>query len=273
MSNKDVFLIFSVPIGLVVGSFLNVLIYRLPRNLSIASPPSSCTSCNSRIKWYDNIPVLSYIFLGGKCRKCKAKISLRYPLVELITAAFFFVVLFVHFATNNTSEVKTIMKIYLISCMIVLTFIDFEFKILPNEITISGILICIIAITWFPFLHYGQLTNLGDYHLSGFVTSIFSAFCGAAVVYLIAFFGELVFRKEAMGFGDVKYMAMLGAVLGWKLIIVTFFLACLFGAVYGIILFLVTKERYIAFGPFISLAALLLLFFDKHVLIFLKLQS
>ncbi len=271
--DKDLIILFSIPLGLVVGSFLNVIIYRLPRNLSIVTPPSSCTSCKVPIKWHDNIPVLSFLALLGKCRNCKAKISWQYPLVEILTAALFFFVFFTQFSVEAKSIAKSVMMIYLASCMVALTFIDFEFKILPDKITLSGLLLCITACTVFPHLHYGKLANLGNENLSALTTSLFSAFFGAAVVYLVGFFGELIFRKEAMGFGDVKYMAMLGAILGWKLVLVTFFLACLFGACYGILLFLVTKERYLAFGPFISLGALVLLFYDKQVLAMLRLGT
>lgn len=270
MDYKDIFIAFSIPLGLVVGSFLNVLIYRLPRNLSIVKPPSSCTTCKATISWYDNIPILSYIALLGKCRKCKAGISLRYPFVEALTGAIFFITFYTQFNTNLIAIMKTALKVYLVSSMIVLTFIDFDFKILPDSITISGIVICILLCTAFPFLHYGEKIELGEPHVSALVTAIFSAFFGAMMIYLVGFFGELIFRKEAMGFGDVKYMAMLGAILGWKLIAMTFFLACLLGSVYGIIIFIFTKERYMAFGPFISLGAILLIFLHREILSLLR---
>jgi leader peptidase (prepilin peptidase)/N-methyltransferase len=273
MNQRDFLIIASIPFGLVVGSFLNVLIYRLPHNLSIASPGSSCTSCKSRIRWYDNIPVLSYLILLGRCRECKAGISWRYPLVEILTAGLFFAISHTYLNLSADAIVRTLFLIYLVSSMVVLTFIDLDFQILPDKITIPGIVICMVACAVFPHLHYGKLAQMGHDNLSGLVTSFFSAFFGGAMVHIIRFVGTLIFRREAMGFGDVKYMAMLGAVLGWKLIVITFFLACCVGACYGIVLLIVTRQREMAFGPFISVAALVLLFFDRFVLNLLRLGT
>jgi leader peptidase (prepilin peptidase)/N-methyltransferase len=270
---RQVFLAFSAPFGLVVGSFLNVCIFRLPRNcMSIVRPRSRCTRCLNLIAWYDNIPVISYLLLGGKCRHCRNPISARYPLVELLTAVLFTATAYRYLYGPGDDEMhKTVAmfaQLYVLAALVVASFIDIDFRILPHEITISGIIVSIVAVTAFPFLHEGSkvLAFFPNWpNVGGFVSAGFGGFIGGGVIYIIGVLGEKVFKKEAMGMGDVWYFAFLGAYLGALNVLVAFVLACLFGSIIGIVRFFFTKDHYIPFGPFLSLGALAMIFFSKEV--------
>lgn len=274
--------------GLVFGSFLNVCIYRLPRaGMSLIKPSSHCPKCERPIRWFDNIPLFSYIFLLGKCRHCKNPISLRYPLVELLTALLFTFAFAHHFSGVDTITRNTIVgfliSIYLVAALIVITFIDFEFRIIPDEISISGIVIALIVSAVFPStmapLWFFSPTSVatpgtslvlsqGNTVLMALSASLFGVVAGGLVVYLVGVFGKIIFRKEAMGLGDVKLMAMLGGFMGWEAVLYVFFLGCLFGAVVGVISWIVTKDHYLAFGPYLALGALAMIFFKSEIIIF-----
>jgi len=239
-------------IGAVIGSFLNVCIYRVPRNLSIISPASRCPSCNMPIKPYDNIPFLSYILLGGKCRVCKAGISFRYPLVELLNAVLFvFVVWRFGFAWHTV--------IYGIPCsaLVVITFIDLDFQIIPDAITLPGILIGIVAGSLLmpdPFIRTSLL---------GFKASVIGLLAGGGLFYAIA-----VLSRGGMGGGDIKMMAMVGALMGWKSVLLTIFLGSLTGAVFGIFLMISKgkgRKTKIPFGPFLALGTVITLFYGQEI--------
>ena len=239
-------------IGAVIGSFLNVCIYRVPRNLSIISPASRCPSCNMPIKFYDNIPFLSYILLGGKCRVCKAGISFRYPLVELLNAVLFvFVVWRFGFAWH------TVIYGILCSALVVITFIDLDFQIIPDAITLPGILIGIVAgslIMPDPFIRNSLL---------GFKASVIGLLAGGGLFYAIA-----VLSRGGMGGGDIKMMAMVGALMGWKSVLLTIFLGSLTGAVFGIFLMISKgkgRKTKIPFGPFLALGTVITLFYGQEI--------
>lgn len=239
-------------IGAVIGSFLNVCIYRVPRKLSIISPASRCPSCNMPIKPYDNIPFLSYILLGGKCRVCKAGISFRYPLVELLNAALFvFVVWRFGFAWH------TVIYGILCSALVVITFIDLDFQIIPDVITLPGILIGIVAGSLLmpdPFMRYSLL---------GFKASVIGLLTGGGLFYAIA-----VLSRGGMGGGDIKMMAMVGALMGWKSVLLTIFLGSLTGAVFGIFLMISKgkgRKTKIPFGPFLALGTVITLFYGQEI--------
>lgn len=246
--------------GALIGSFLNVCIYRIPRNQSIIWPSSRCPSCNNPIKFYDNIPIFSYyLLLRGRCRFCKEKISGRYPLVEALNG-FSYLLVFWRFGPAWSSAVYCI----LCSAMIVITFIDYDFQIIPDRITLPGIPVGLVAGSFLlpdPFLRATAL---------GFKASLIGAVSGFLFFYLVAFLSIRILKKEGMGGGDIKMMAMVGAFLGWKAVILTTFLGSLFGSIIGIGLMVLRgreKGSLIPFGPFLALGALVSLFFGQEILI------
>lgn len=242
-------------LGLIVGSFLNVCIYRMPRKESIIIPRSHCLSCGKTIPWYDNIPLLSFVFLMARCRFCKARISFTYFAVELLTALFF-LSLFVTFGFSA----KFIIYAVLICGLNVASVIDLRIQEIPDEITLPGIILGLTAAFAYP-----ELLSQGS-RLSGLLNSFFGALVGSGLIYLMGILGRAFFKKEAMGGGDVKLMAMLGAFLGWRLITLTFFLAPFSGSVVGIISKIKNKSDIIPYGPHLSLAAIVAIFWGNKIL-------
>lgn len=241
--------------GTAVGSFLNVCIYRLPRKESIIRPRSHCTKCNKMVAWYDNIPLLSYLLLLGKCRHCKAKISFQYFIVEFLTGS-----MFVLLVNKFGFTLDSLIYIIFTSGLIVATFVDFNFRIIPDEINIGGIILALIFGLAYPQLHNA------DNHLSGLLRAFLGMIIGGGIIYLTGVIGDFIFKKETMGGGDVKLLAMIGAFLGWQIAILTFFIAPVIGAVVGIIIKLKTKSSLIAYGPYISLASIIALFWNKQII-------
>lgn len=250
--------VFVFILGLIVGSFANVCIYRLPRDESIVRPPSHCPSCNKSIAWYDNIPILSFVFLKGKCRFCKNPISCRYPLVEFLTAFLFLT----GFKSMGSSILLPIYW-YFFVMLVIATFTDFSHLIIPDIISIPGMFTGIILSFIFP-----EMMKAAS-HIDGFLKSFAGAMAGGGTIWIIGIAGKAVFRKEAMGFGDVKLMGMAGSFIGVKLTLLSIFLGSLFGAVVGGILILArlkTRKDYIPFGPYLSLGALTAFFFGEKIL-------
>jgi len=241
--------------GLVVGSFLNVCICRMPKNESIVVPASHCPHCKKDILWCDNIPVISYLLLLGRCRFCKTKISYRYPLVESLTAILL-TALFLGFGITP----KFLAYSVLVCGLIVATFIDFKMQEIPDEISLGGIVVGLVLAFLFPSI----MTEAS--RLRGLLTSLVGAFAGGGSIYLLGVFGKFAFKKEAMGGGDVKLMAMIGSFLGLKLVMLAFFIAPFFGAVPGIILKMRDGREIIPYGPFLSLAAIVAMFFGNRIL-------
>jgi len=241
--------------GLIIGSFLNVCIYRTPRNESVAYPGSRCTSCKKPIPWYDNIPLLSYLMLRGRCRVCHEKISFRYFAVELISAVSF-LILYMNFGLNYIFWIYSLLTFSLI----VVTFIDLEFQIIPDRISLVGIFVGIVLSVSFPGLQNAFTWK------KAFLNSIIGALAGGGLIYLTGVLGQLAFKKESMGGGDVKLMAMLGAFLGWKIVALIFFLAPFFGAPIGIYMKFVKKEDIIPYGPYISLASFVAMVWGHKIL-------
>lgn len=265
--------VFAGIVGCGLGSFLNVCIFRLPRLcMSIVMPASRCPRCLAQIRWYDNIPLVSFALLGGKCRSCKNPISWRYPLVELMTGLLCFYIGYRHLlystpATYLDDITRFTIEVYLIGCMIVVTFIDFEFRIIPDKITILGIILAIFVSILYPSWHEGHLPALGLARpIKGAIAAIFGGIVGAGVIYLTGLFGKLMFRKEAMGWGDVKYMAMLGGFFGWLDVALIFLLSAFLGSLFGLVSWIVTKDKYISYGPYLSLAALVILFLRQDLM-------
>lgn len=241
--------IFVFLFGAVIGSFLNVCIHRLPKNLSLISPGSFCPSCEHHIPFYDNIPILSYLLLLGRCRNCRAIISFRYPFVEFMNALLF-LLLFLKFGLS----LEFFFYAPFTSASIALFFIDWKNKILPDVITISGI---IFGLGLAPFIDS-----------FGIIDSLLGAACGFVVFFLVAFIYEKITGRDGMGGGDIKMIAMVGAFLGLQGVIATIFISSLLGAVFGLslIIFLKKNFRYaVPFGCFIALGGLICLFVGEEI--------
>jgi len=253
--------------GTIAGSFLNVCIHRMPLGKSIVWPGSHCPVCEKKIPWYDNIPFISYIFLKGKCRFCKGKISPRYIIVELLTA-FILVMLFRKYHLSYDFFLYAIFAF----ALIVAAFVDIKHRIIPDEISIGGIIFGFILNAIRKF----QL-NPFSYDLKPALDSFLGIIIGGGIIYLIGKAFDLVYFKllkkppiqgetESMGGGDVKLLAMIGAFLGWQKALLTFFLAPFFGVVIGVINLIVKKEHTVPYGPFLSLAALVSLFWADKIM-------
>lgn len=251
--------------GSLMGSFLNVCIYRMPEGKSVVWPGSHCPHCEKRIPWYDNIPFVSYLLLDGRCRFCRMRIPLRYLIVELSTALMF-VVLLNHYRLTY----DLFFYLVLVCLLIIATFVDIKHRIIPDEISLGGIILGFLlsSVKGFglrPFIYDPQ------YSLDSFLGML----SGGGIIYLIGFLFDAFYFKllkkppiqgltKSMGGGDVKLLAMIGAFLGWKKVIFTFFLAPFLGIIIGIINRIVKKDHTLAYGPFLSLAAILSLFWlDK----------
>lgn len=312
-------------LGATVGSFLNVCIVRLPQEKSVVFPGSHCVHCQTPIAWYDNIPLVSWVLLKGKCRQCGGVISVRYWLVEILTALVFL-------GFYRYYGLSPLLWPYLVmaGCFIVTIFVDFAFRIIPDEVSVGGMFAGIMFSALIPQLHpvgSGE-ASLGGAVAGGIVllclglTFLYPLFCrhllegqepsseravrllvtgslivltlinvniasvpvkfvpyllslsaalsgymiGGGLIYAMGLFGDIVFKKESMGGGDVKLMAMVGAFLGWKMAMLAFFLAPFFGAVYGIIEKIRTKDSTIAYGPFLVAGSLVSMFWGEAII-------
>ncbi len=247
--------IFIVCFGLCVGSFLNVCIHRFLREESIVWPGSYCPACRKPIAWYDNIPLLSFIVLSGKCRNCEAPISPRYFFVEFLTA-FAFLGSVHYFGWT----VHAAASIVFLTLLLGVSAADLEERIIPDEMSFAGMAAGLLFSVGFPALHH----TVNHWHALGF--SFLGLLMGGGLIYAIGVFGELVFKKESMGGGDVKLMAMMGAFLGWQNVALVFFLAPILALPIGLYVKFKKKEDYIPYGPFLSLAGAIVLFFGDFVL-------
>ncbi len=245
-------LIFVFFFGASIGSFLNVCIHRVPLGLSIATPKSRCPSCKSQILFYDNIPIMSYLFLRGKCRRCGSRISAEYPLVEAFTAILF-VALYWRFGPGAEFFVYA----FFVSALMAISFIDLHIRIIPNVISIPGIAVGFLL----SFVLY-------EPPMRALLTSASGIILGGGTLFVVATGYYYVTGKEGMGGGDVKLLAMIGAFLGWKGVIFTLMASSLIGSLIGIFLMLFRGKGgkdAIPFGPFLSLGALLYVFFGEAV--------
>ncbi len=244
------FPLFTFFFGAVVGSFLNVCIYRVPAGLSIVAPPSSCPSCGDRIRWFQNIPIFSYLFLLGRCARCKVRISLRYPMVEALNGALFFLVLY----QFGFSPVTLVYWVF-VAVLVVITFIDLDHQIIPDVISLPGIAVGFVASFFVPWISWFD--------------SLFGILLGGGLLLSIAWGYQLIAKREGMGGGDIKLLAMFGAFLGWKAILPIVFLASVFGSLIGVPLMLLQKKDgklALPFGPFLSLAAIIYLLYGTQLL-------
>ncbi|MCP5007638.1 MAG: prepilin peptidase [Planctomycetes bacterium] len=250
-------------IGAVIGSFLNVCIYRIPERVSLLWPGSSCVNCNTSIAWYDNVPIVSFFVLRGKCRHCGHKISSGYPAVECITGVAFLLLLYSFPLAGNSLCVFFVFAFFC-CLLIVSSFVDLKLHIIPNEVSYTGLAFVPVASLLCPKIHIlcGSLRYSGESRLiHSVLISLIGMLVGGGLIYCCVFMGKVVFRKDAMGFGDVKLMGVIGGFLGWKLAITTFFLAPFFGLLFAIPKLVYQKERVIPYGPFLSLAAFVCLLY------------
>ncbi|MFC1587612.1 prepilin peptidase [Planctomycetota bacterium] len=271
----NILITFFFLFGLCVGSFLNVVIYRLPKTgMSIIRPGSHCPICLEHIRWYDNIPLLSYCLLGQCCRICKSYISMRYPLVELLTGLVFGYVAWFGLGISGPGvfEVsglfESVVKCSFAAALIAVTFIDIDLRIIPDEISWGGMAAAVLLSIAVPSIHAGFSIDpvlgmlpwkmqLGDYgpRVSSFFASVFGIIVGMGLVGGIRILGRLLFRKEAMGMGDVKLMGLIGGIAGWDGVIATVVIASFAGMVFGIANLVVNRDKYMPFGPFLAIGA------------------
>ncbi|MBN2653838.1 MAG: prepilin peptidase [Nitrospirae bacterium] len=263
--------IMLLALGLAIGSFLNACIYRLPRHISLIRPGSSCPKCSKEIKPWDNIPVISYILLLGKCRNCGTSISPRYPLIEMLNALLYMLAV-VQFGFGWYLP----FILFFISAMILIAFIDIDFQIIPDVVTLPGIIIGIAGASTLvpdPFitpslssinLFQTQLPYGYQFIITGLQNSIFGLLLGGGLYYLIA-----ILSRGGMGGGDIKMMAMVGSFMGWKAVLLTTFCGSLAGSLLGIFLMIFRgkgRKTKIPFGPFLAAGSLITLFFGNAIL-------
>jgi len=261
--------------GAIIGSFLNVVIHRLPREESIVLPSSKCPSCGAAIAFYDNVPVLSYVMLGGRCRQCKKHISVRYPAVEALTAF-----LFIATAWHDGFSVALPFDLVFVTAVTALVFIDAEHMILPNVITYPGMVFALVARLAIPYLtgtpHFDDLPMLLSGMLEGmplWAASVIGALLGALIgggsLWLMGWTWEKLRGIEAMGLGDVKMMFMVGGYLGWRLTILNIFLGVLSGSLIGIVLMARQGKRnmqmLLPFGVFLGIGAIAALLVGRQI--------
>ncbi|MGZ3693765.1 MAG: prepilin peptidase [Bdellovibrionota bacterium] len=231
--------------GLCVGSFLNVVIHRLPIGESVIAPRSRCPSCRKLIPWYHNIPLLSFVILRARCANCKAPVSWRYPLVELVTA-----LLFTAAAWINPVWYEWPWQFYFLGALVACTFIDLDHWILPDKITLPGIVIGLAGAALIPSVPFWDCAL-------GFLF-------GGGILYLVAWAYQAFAKKDGLGGGDIKFLAMVGSFLGLQGALLTIVLASMVGSVIGIFLILVKGRKgstAIPFGPFLSAGAAVAFFF------------
>jgi leader peptidase (prepilin peptidase)/N-methyltransferase len=248
--------LFAFIFGAVVGSFLNVCIYRIPSNTSIVKPLSQCPHCHHPIRFYDNIPMISFIFLRAKCRDCGEKISWRYPMIELITAIFA-LLLFMKFGLTLIFLVFFIFTAVLIT----ITFIDLDHQIIPDVLSLPGIPLFFLAAIFIVKVPWSE--------------ALIGLLIGGGVLFLIAFVYEFITKREGMGGGDIKLLAMIGGFFGWKSLIFILLFSSFAGALVGGAAMIINKQdmKYaVPFGPFLSAAAVAYIFWGDAFMRFLLLS-
>lgn len=237
-------------LGASIGSFLNVCIYRIPNNKSIVFPGSSCPFCKTKIPVHLNIPILSYLFLKGKCKFCSSKISLRYPVVEALTG-FFAMAVVLKFSLSA----QALFWFIFIAVLITISFVDMDHQIIPDIISLPGIVIFASSSFFIP-----EIT---------FTDTCTGILAGGGTLYTVALLYYLIRKEEGMGGGDIKLLAMIGAATGWKGVLFTIFAGSLLGTIAGIMIMILTKiadsKLRIPFGPYLSAGAVIYIFFGKEL--------
>ncbi|OQY13074.1 MAG: prepilin peptidase [Desulfobacteraceae bacterium 4572_19] len=238
-------------IGLCIGSFLNVCIYRIPAGKSIVFPGSACPNCNQFIRFYDNIPIISFLLLKGKCRFCKNRISFRYPAIELLTGVSS-LLLFLKFGIS----IEWVIYFAFTATLITISFIDIDHQIIPDVISLPGILLCVAASFALP-----NIT---------FIESITGLIAGGGSLYMVALIYYFLRKNEGMGGGDIKLLAMIGALIGWQGVLFTIFISSAAGTIGGVIIMILTRNNNsklrIPFGPYLSAAAILYIAYGHQII-------
>lgn len=242
--------IFVAILGLCVGSFLNVLIYRVPNQMSIIKPDSHCPNCKKKLKWWHNIPVLSWLCLGGRCAYCHTPISPRYIMVEILNMVLWLGCALVFWKINIVLAISM-----MIGCSILITiaFIDFEHKYIPDRFQIALLIVGILCAIFDP--------------VWGWASHVIGLFVGGGVLLLFYGLGFLLYKKEALGFGDVKLMAVCGLILGWQSVLVALFFGAILGAIGCLVMRAISKDgagEY-AFAPYLALGVILAMFFGADI--------
>ncbi len=262
------FAVFSTFFGACVGSFLNVCIYRIPRDESVVAPRSHCPNCGMMIPWHLNIPVFSWLALRGRCAQCRKPIIFRYTLVELLTAMLFLAV-YMKWAMPSAMHMLPIphfavIPIYwlVLGGFVLGTFVDLEHFIIPDSVTIGGMIAGPLLSALCPMLHAQEIW------WRGLMSSSIGLLVGFGILFAVAEIGTWAFKKEAMGFGDVKLMGAIGAFLGWKAVLFTVFASATLGSIVGITLILsgkAEKQSQIPFGPYICSGAAIWMFWGEQI--------
>jgi leader peptidase (prepilin peptidase)/N-methyltransferase len=262
--------IFAFLFGAIMGSFLNVCIFRIPAGISLISPSSRCPQCKITIKAYDNIPILSYFLLGGKCRNCGAPISARYPLVETMVALFS-TFLMLKFGLSPSFFIYFI----LISSLVVVSFIDLDHRIIPDKISLPGIILGFLVSFVKPVEGHNDFLVLfvfktvrGALNMAT-LDSLLGICIGGGLLYAVAVLFYWATKKEGMGGGDIKLLAMIGAFLGWSSTVFTILVSSLLGSIVGVAIMVAkgADSKYaIPFGPFLSMGAVFYLFFGREII-------
>ena len=236
--------------GAVMGSFLNVCILRIPRGQSVVRPGSSCPHCEQPVRWFDNVPLLNFIWLKARCRSCGSRLSWRYPLVECLNGLGYLAVV-AKFGFSMTALVYALF----VSALLVVTMIDFEHLIIPDSIVLPGLVMGVFSSAFIVPV--------------GWLGSLLGIVLGGGVFWILARLSPYLFGREGLGGGDIKLLAMIGAFLGWQAVVMIMFLASFAGAVVGVGLLAfrrIERGHYLPFGPFLSAAAVALLFFHRELL-------
>lgn len=236
MDDELLVVLFFAAIGAVVGSFLNVCILRLPSQQSVVRPPSRCPRCGTGVRWYDNVPILSWLFLRGRCRNCKNPISIQYPIIELATA-----LIWAWMAFRFGSELESLRGALFLTLLLGIAMTDAREYIIPDEFSIGGLIL-------------GLGLSLA-HGVEGLRPAVIGAAVGFGLLWLIAWLGKHAFKKEAMGGGDIKMMAMVGAFVGWTGVFLTIFLGSVVGTVVFGPLALIGRKKDVPFGIFLAIGA------------------
>lgn len=249
------FVLILAILGLSVGSFLNVCIFRIPKEESVVFPASHCQSCQKPLQWFDNIPVISFIMLRGKCRYCSTKISWQYTFVEMLSA-----LLFIMFYLVFGFSVKGYVYLALSLVFIVVTFIDIRHQIIPDVFTLPGIVLGVLVSGVFPTLHHNV------FWWEGLQSSALGLLIGGGVLYIAGMIAEFILKKEAMGGGDVKFLAMIGAFCGWQAVLWTVFSSSLIASLFGMYLRLKKGQELIPYGPYLAAGAFIYFFYGERII-------
>jgi len=266
----------SLVLGLIVGSFLNVVIYRVPLGtFTSGGARSRCPHCNAPIRWYDNIPVFGWLRLRGKARCCGKPISVQYPLVEAFTGVAFWLVYLYHSkdyrlgVPHGNQLALLLVDFYFVATLIAASVIDLKHRILPTVLNYLGIAVGLLASLFLPelhahsFLHEALGPEVNPDNI-GFIAAIAGLTAGAGSLYLVAVIGKRIYRRDALGLGDVKFMAFAGCFIGADGVLIALISACLLGAVIGILSAIKTGDPLIPFGPFLALGVVLARFFGDE---------